>query len=519
MRIGINLRPLRAGQMGGLEVYVRNLLHGLLQGKSQHKYFLFTTPWNDSTLKFSARNVRKILLESNNQAAHRNPPSTAAGEMHRWTEKLQLDLWFCPMVNLEPRNLSLPTVITIPDLQHEFYPQFFSSSELTSRALMYKPSCEEATAVIAISEFTRRCIIERYGIPPEKVFCAYLAAGDIYRNQVALPPLETVRSKYKLPPIYALYPANTWPHKNHLLLILALHRFRQKCDLPLHLVFTGAEEHTHSFLREVIQHFTLQNYVHHLGYVGDFELARLYQGAGFLIFPSLFEGFGIPMLEAMHMGCPVLASQETSLAEVGGGAMLTFDPRQPDSIAAAMMRILRDSSLRRELVAKGFARARQFSWVRTTEETLAVFEWARSQPRPSSRREALLYLGGIHEDGWASECIMFDIAQPLVIRELELVGEAHQANCPLRIEVTVDCKPVAKMQVRHAGPFQVIEPIHIDCQDGRRVRVELLSDRSFVPAKIGFSTDSRALSYQVQHIRLKTHDGKQLVAYDRQTRV
>ena len=515
MRIGVNLHPLRPAKVGGHEFYVRNLLDALPGQNSGHEYFLFTTPWNDSTLNFTARNVRKILVASKKATARRISSTTPAGEMYLWAEKLHLDLWFCPMVNLEPRELSIPTVITMPDLQHEFYPQFFSPAELSSRALMYKPSCEQATAVIAISNFTRRCIRERYGIAPEKLFTVHHAAGSAYQGQVALPPPEAMRTKFKLPPLYALFPANTWPHKNHSMLILALHRFRQQCDLPLHLVFTGAEEHGHPFLREIIQHFSLQDSVHHLGYVGDLELACLYQGAAFLVFPSLFEGFGIPLLEAMHMGCPVLANRETSLAEVGGEAILAMDARQPDSIAAAMMRILQDSSLRRELVEKGFARARQFSWEQAARETLAVCEWAYRQPRRSSPREPVLLLDGVFGDGWTSERIRFDIAQPFLVSELVVQGEAPRENCPFEIQVTADCKPVTQLRVAAPGAFRITQPVQIDAQDGRRVRVELLSSRSFTPSEFGGNEDSRSLCYQLERMRVATSDGRQFDVFDR----
>jgi glycosyltransferase involved in cell wall biosynthesis len=401
MRIGVNLIPLRPGQMGGHEFYVRRLLRQLLLGDRRNHYVLFTAWWNDDSIDLPHGRAQKIMAVLKQEAGEPVPSgwnrwvaryprlgvlplvrrwaSSPVPDLHAWVRRLALDLWFCPMTNLDPRHLPIPTVVTIADIQQEYYPEFFTRADLQARALMYGPSCQEATAVITVSEFSKRCMIEKYGLLPEKVHCVYEAGVERIDDPGGSPTVEEIRRKHHLPVRYAFYPANMWPHKNHRLLLLALHRLRHLYGMTLSPVLTGDDLGQWGEFEAVARHFHLREHIHYLGYVPVDDLPGLYRGAAMLLFPSLFEGFGIPLVEAMALGCPIAAANTATIPEVVGDAALLFDPRHPDSIATACSQLLADEALRQTLIARARERAPRFSWERAADETLQVLEWARAQ--------------------------------------------------------------------------------------------------------------------------------------------
>jgi len=369
MRIGVNTIPLYPGQIGGMEKYTVNLLTHLTAIDRQHRYYLFVARYNRALFdsQFQRANVFRVqtlslqgLRYSKRAAARlaafmgRRLPclsrwlvnAVASAQMMYSIRRHRIDLWFCPLINLVPRHVRLPSVVSLPDLQPEFYPDFFPRDLLEWLRRRDPASCRDATKVIALSEFSRATIIERYGLRPEKVHTIGLAVSDESR----LPPedsaVDAVKATSALPAEYAFYPANTWPHKNDPTLLKALHRLKTKYRTRLSCVFQ--------------------------------DMPLLYRGARFLVFPSLFEGFGLPLLEAMASDCPVLCSSAGSLPEVVGDAALLFDPNDPEEMADSMHRILTDEELRRTRVKTGRERALQFSWERTARETLKVLEEAAS---------------------------------------------------------------------------------------------------------------------------------------------
>lgn len=401
MRIGVNTLPLFPGQIGGMETYTLNLLIHLTAIDRQHTYYLFVARYNrqlfDAT--FQQPNVLTVptLSLQGLRYAERGAAKAAGSvgkrlpRLSRWLvntvanahmtpniRRHRIDLWFCPLINLAPPDISLPSVVSIPDLQPEFYPDFFRKDLLEWYRKRYPASCRDATKVITLSEFSRAAIINRYGVRPEKVHAIPLAVS----NEFLLPSddsaLETVKAKYALPPEYAFYPANTWPHKNHTTLLKALHLLRTKYGRLLTCIFTGVAREGHNAFLQAVEEIGLTSQVRLLGYVEKRDMPLLYRGARFLIFPSLYEGFGVPLLEAMASDCPVVCSHVACMPEVVGDAALLFDPHDPAAIADAMHQILTNEGLRRTLVQAGRERCRQFSWERTARETLKVLEEAAS---------------------------------------------------------------------------------------------------------------------------------------------
>jgi glycosyltransferase involved in cell wall biosynthesis len=537
MRIGVNLIPLRSGQMGGHEFYVRRLLKHLLQGDRRNQYFLFTAWWNDDSIDLPHGRTQKIMavpkqglgeiiLTGWNRWLARYPnlgalpllrrwASNPSVDLHAWVRRLGLDVWFCPITDLDPRHLPIPTVITIADIQQEYYPEFFTREELQARALMYGPSCQEATAVITVSEFSKRCMIEKYGLLPEKVHCVYEAGVERIDDPAGSPTVEDVRRKYHLPGRYAFYPANMWPHKNHRLLLLALHRLRHLYGMTLSLVLTGDDLGEWGELEAVARHFHLYEHIHYLGYVPADDLPGLYQGAAMLLFPSLFEGFGIPLVEAMALGCPIAAANTASIPEVVGDAALLFDPRHPDSIATACSQLLADEALRQTLIARARERAPRFSWKRVADETLQVLEWARAQRaavRPVPRAPGYR-IEGVYRDGWAVRKVRLSLPYLPEMKALKIEGFSNHLSYPQSLRMKVDGRQVQELSITNPGRFTFAGDLLQPRRPMAEVQIELIAGREFIPSEIEKSLDTRRLAYQIEKLSLMCAHGPEIPLY------
>ncbi len=400
MRIGINLIPLRPGRMGGAEVYFRDLLAELLR-RDGHEYVLITADYNHESLPADIPGCRRVLFAREGgsgrrglrQAAvsfppvaktlawiRRTRPASPADTLRDVIRRERIDLWFCPFTNLEPRVTGVPSVITLHDLQHEVYPEFFTPEELVHRRAFYPESCAAADHIIAVSEFTRRCAIERYGVGPGRVSVVWEGAGTDIDWAGGAARVAEIRATYRLLDRYAFYPANTWHHKNHTRLIEALARYRARHDDGLGLVLTGVGENGQRELEAAVTKHGLGSAVQALGFVPRADLPALYAGAACLVVPSLFEGFCIPLVEAMLAGCPIAAAHATSIPEVVGEAAVLFDPLDPADICRALEAVTRDPERAADLVRRGCARAPLFSVAAMAERTLDVFERARREP-------------------------------------------------------------------------------------------------------------------------------------------
>jgi glycosyltransferase involved in cell wall biosynthesis len=402
MKIGINVSWMTPGRAGGMEWYVRNLISQLGAIDQKNEYVLVTAPNNHRTFSLPSARWKKVAYagQENSPTVYRVVQGSVAPGPRRlprlrrlyrrlrtlsarpWTGGLSdlirrqdIQLWFCPLIYALPLDAPVPIVTTIPDLQHEYYPDFFTSDELALRAMGYPHSCRVATATIGISQHVADELVRLYDIPPERVFATPLALDQSY--QLSPPDIDLLlnrtRLKFRLDNDFIFYPANGWRHKNHEILIEALHLARQRAP-HLRLVLTGCELDVIDRLRPLIRRHRLQGAVRHLGYVTRDDVAGLYAACKLLVFPSLFEGFGLPLLEAMHFGTPIACSNVGSLPEVGGDAVLFFDPHKADEVASAITRGIEDDQLRARLIAAGREQVLRFSYTRTAQLTLAVFE-------------------------------------------------------------------------------------------------------------------------------------------------
>jgi glycosyltransferase involved in cell wall biosynthesis len=359
MRIGVNCYLLQP-HIGGLRQYFLTLFRELLERDGEHEYVFF----------WYAHNAEE--LERLGTDRWRRHAVLLSDQRHVLAHLDRIDLYFCPFSALYPRPVPRPTVMTLVDIQEAFYPEFFTPADRYTRALHFPGSTRMADRVITISEFSRRTIIEQHRVPPARVDVVYLCPDERYARSGAVARSPAA----PLPARFVFYPANFWKHKNHDVLLRALRLLRQERGRRVDLVLTGLAEDNGYPLEAMAKAHGVGDQVHALGYLSVEELAYLYRRADMLVFPSLFEGFGIPLVEAMAAGCPVVAAHSTSIPEVARDAAEFFDPRSPAELAAAIERVADDEAWRATLRARGLRRARDFSAARMAEGHRAAFREA-----------------------------------------------------------------------------------------------------------------------------------------------
>jgi glycosyltransferase involved in cell wall biosynthesis len=260
---------------------------------------------------------------------------------------------------------SVPSIYQPHDLQHRHLPELFAYRQRITREMQYRTLCQRARVVAVMTRWGKADLIQHYDLPPEKVVVVPWGSALSAYPEPSPDELPALGRKFNLPAEFVFFPAQTWRHKNHLNLLLALRSLRDQHGLVVPLVCSGHRNEFYSVIEKAIHRHSLAEQVRFLGFVSPVELRGLYQLSRALIFPSRFEGWGLPITEAFASGTPVACSNVTSLPALAGNAALVFDPERPDEIAAAVRRLWEDESLRRALVERGRDRLKLFSWSQT----------------------------------------------------------------------------------------------------------------------------------------------------------
>jgi glycosyltransferase involved in cell wall biosynthesis len=283
----------------------------------------------------------------------------------------------------------IPSIYHPHDLLHLHYPAFFSRQELEERAATYAEHCRRASMIAVSSSWTRDDIAARLGLPESLVHVVPLAPSLELVPQQSAAELETTRTAHHLPEQYALYPAQFWPHKNHVALVEACALLRDRYHLRVPIVLAGRKtEHTAAVIAR-IRDLDLGSLVHLTGYVTASQLRCLYQLATCVAIPTLFESASFPMMDAFLTGIPVAASTATSLPGQAGGAAMLFDPTSTEEIAGALASLWTSADLRDELAAKGREVVRPFSWERTARHFRAHYRRILDLPMTQADRGLL----------------------------------------------------------------------------------------------------------------------------------
>lgn len=273
---------------------------------------------------------------------------------------------------LMPYRPGIPTVLTCYDIIPLLFPDYFSAPQRLMFRLAHGLALRAASVVLAISQATRNDLVQRLGAPASKVHVTPLAADAHFRPQ-PLAEVDRVRSAYGLSAPYVLYVGTNKPHKNLVRLVQAWAAVEPAAG-EAWLVIAGHRDSRYPQAEQLVA--ALDARVCFIGPVADADLPALYSGASCFVFPSLYEGFGLPVLEAMACGTPVVCSSVSSLPEVAGDAALLFDPWNVESITGVLSQILRDVDLQADCRERGLQRAQHFNWTTTALQTLGHYRLA-----------------------------------------------------------------------------------------------------------------------------------------------
>lgn len=275
-----------------------------------------------------------------------------------------------------PENASLfikfknkKKIVTVHDIIAYLFPEFGFTA--LRYKLLLKRTLDTSDKIIAVSYSTKKDLMKYFNIPDEKIKVIYEAADDRFK-QLGLEEKTKVIEKYQLHYPFILYVGNFMSHKNIPTLLKAFRKLLNN-NLSYKLVFTGNINNKNKKILDLIHKLNLQDEVIFIGYVESEDLPALYNVADLFVYPSLYEGFGLPPLEAMACGCPVITSNTSSLPEVVGDAGIMFDPYDVDELSTAMFKVLSNDVLRRDLVIKGLNRAKVFSWEKCAKDTINVY--------------------------------------------------------------------------------------------------------------------------------------------------
>lgn len=392
MRIAIDLTPLLpGGENGGAKIMTLQLVKHLAMLEPNITFLLLSSKKNHSELlPLRAHNIKVVntsLLHTIDALLHTKKKGFMAFLLKRLQpllvrmririlRQMEANLLFCPFTAPYYHNIVSPVVSVIYDLQSHYLSDHFSLAEKEERKRNFNNACQNANALICISDFVRQTVIENSRFNPQDIKTIYIRLA--YR----LPSIPANKQQKILDNMgltanqFLLYPANFWPHKNHKILFAAFSLFcKMYPNTSLKLVCTGHENAAKKQWQEAINALGMQDKILLPGYLSDEAFACYMQGCRALIFPSLYEGFGMPTLEAMAHGKPVLCSNLTSLPEIVGNAAILFNPYHVTDIAHAIHRIVEEPSLLDSLIAYGKERVQAFGTeMDMAKEYLNVFK-------------------------------------------------------------------------------------------------------------------------------------------------
>jgi glycosyltransferase involved in cell wall biosynthesis len=308
--------------------------------------------------------------------ARRGPP-TWTSATNRTVEQARADVIHFTMQTAF--HTRIPSIYQPWDLQHLHLPEFFTSAEREARETAYRAFCDQAALIVTATSWVKRDLIEQYGIAPERIAVVNVPPVTMAYPEPTTAELDATATRLGLPDRFLFYPAQTWGHKNHLRLFEALAELRV-LGMTVPVVCSGHRNERYPELLRAARRFGVDDQVSFLGFLQPVDIQVLYRRARGLIFPSLYEGWGLPIIEAFASDLPVACSNATSLPELVGDAALVFDPFDSHAIASAVERLWTDDALVSELVERGRARLAQFDWRKTALVVRAHYRQVAGRP-------------------------------------------------------------------------------------------------------------------------------------------
>jgi glycosyltransferase involved in cell wall biosynthesis len=535
--IVVDLTPvLPGGENGGAKVFVLELLRRLSELAPKTQFVLLTqASAHEELASLDRQNVRRLMVLDNGNArarpslamrvgsrVMRHLPGRARSLLGRMLHSLRAsmkrsgsrsllrnlnaDLLFCPFTAPTYYDAGVKTVSIIYDLQYKTYPQFFPPEHVAHRDRSFVDAVRRSTMLVAISDYSRNVAIVEGRLDPEQIKTIHLQVSQHSLSNADRD--DTILQRLSLTPQrYIIYPANFWRHKNHEMLLTAFGIARRNGLMDdVGLVCTGAPSERQQWLAAAARAMGLEDRIVFPGYLASAELLSLITNSAGVVFPSLYEGFGLPVIEAMASGVPVACSNLTSLPEVVGDAALLFDPRNPEQLSEAIISLVHDRDLTARLVKAGEIRAALFS----DSKAMAAQFWRMFEQTVERTAKRSNLLVGVYADGWLGPDAKLEIGPADQRRQLKM-DFALPDGIPLK-SVTVrlweDDRLVSELTVRRGQNGQISIPLK---ETG--AAFSITSSPVFIPSLSGGGPDQRALSAQFLRCEFVTFEGENVVLF------
>ena len=347
----------------GNEVYVRSLLHALAAVDAEAEWIAYYSLEQAAAL--APRRVKTRLVSG-------NPFRRLGFDLPRWLRQDRPDLLHVQYT--APLDCPVPVVVTVHDVSFLERPEYFTHTRALQLRLTVERTVARAARVITGSEFSRQAIARAYGLDPERIAVVPNAAAALFRPLPRKAAAAWVRQRFQIPAPFILTVGDLQPRKNQVGLIRAFAEMLRACpQLPHHLVLAGKETWRGSEAARAAEKCGVAQRVHFVGFIPDEALLQFYNGCEFFVFPSFYEGFGLPVLEAMACSRAVACSNMAAVHEVADAAALLFDPESTAEMVRAMLDLAREAELRGRMERLGLQRSAQFSWRNTAHKTLEVY--------------------------------------------------------------------------------------------------------------------------------------------------
>jgi len=518
--IAVDMTPVfPQGLNGGAKIFSLELLKSFQTRAPKDNFLILTASWNHKELSIlDNKNMNRlcILKQPNphnsrfdliNLSKLKKKLLNPAKFMSKHTEnimpaKLRLnslgvDLLFCPFTAPTYAEPGIPVISVIYDLQHLTYPQFFDPKEIITRQTFFNNVQKKADIVVCISEYVRQCVLQNLNMDPQKTYVSPICI------QSRFPKLESSKVKENLLTLginqhqYIFYPANFWPHKNHQMLLTAFSMFLSRNpNCKIKLVFTGTIDDMEARLKAAVQQMGLKERVHFLGYLGKDKLSSVWQGCEFLIFPSLYEGFGIPLLEAMFFKKAILCSNTTSFPETAQDTALYFDPRNPREIVDRLEQVINNSVTKKELIERGSHHILNFRHEEMTKKYLELFDLAIQNHRLQGQK-----ISGLYKDGWIGEelIITSNSENENQYIQLQLEAPPFLPSAKVRIKSKSSDGISRKWKIQRGAKLSIRHPL-----PEYKSNLIITVNPTFRPSNFGMGEDQRQLGVICQECDLIT---------------
>jgi glycosyltransferase involved in cell wall biosynthesis/2-polyprenyl-3-methyl-5-hydroxy-6-metoxy-1,4-benzoquinol methylase len=525
-RVAVDLTPvLPGGENGGAKLMTIELIRNLSRVSTDCEFILLTSTRNNAELAdLDAPNVRRIVA-----SGEKSKYTRIQSYLYPWMailpvplkEKLKylysrvirktqnggilrdldVGLLFCPFTAPFFYDPAVPVVSVIYDLQFRQYPQFFTSEDRFHRNRTFKEACRLAKRFVCISNYVHKTVIETEGVPSDRVCTIYIRM-PCRIAPVSSQTIDQILERHGLKSgRFLLFPANFWEHKNHQMLLTALGMYRARHpDSDLKLVCTGIPDPRMEYLRDAARYMGLAEEVKFPGYLSEDEFSALMHSCKAVIYPSLYEGFGMPILEAMASGKPVLCSDATSLPEIAGEAALFFDPKRPKMIMNSIERLEHESNLVSQLIELGRNRAAKFG---DAEQMAREYWWVFEEAAESNHFADIIH--GVYSDGWCGERVYMTYKASDRPRRLEL-----EMNLPSWLPTGAMTFTLTQNGSDRPAIYRIKRAQTLTIQRDLSQQggfIELVIDNPFQPKAFGMGDDTRFIGPMCQACRIVSEDG------------